>query len=62
VQSIEQVILIHHEDCRAYGEAGSFERHSTDMRQAREEIIAKYPDMQVDIYYAKLGGEIERVA
>jgi carbonic anhydrase len=57
MQDIEQVIIIHHEDCRAYGPAGTFERHCGDMRQARAEILKKYPDLRVDLYYARLNGD-----
>lgn len=62
VQDIEQVIIIHHEDCRAYGEAGTFERHSADMHAARDEVKKKYPDMQVDLYFVRLNGALEPVA
>ena len=57
VQSIEQVIVIHHEDCKAYGDEGTYERHCADMRQARAEIVKRYPDLKVDLYYARLDGE-----
>lgn len=57
VQKIEQVIVIHHEDCRAYGAAGTYERHCADMRQARSEILNKYPDLRVDLYYLRLSGD-----
>ncbi len=57
LHDIRQVILINHENCMAYGEAGTYEKHCADLRQARAEILKKYPDVQVDLYYAHLPGE-----
>ncbi len=61
LHDIKQVILINHEDCGAYGEAGTLEKHTADLRQARVEIMKKYPTLQIDMYYAKLDGTLEQV-
>ena len=61
LHDIKQVILINHEDCGAYGEAGTFEKHSADLRAAREAVRQKHPDVQVDLYYARLNGTLEAV-
>jgi carbonic anhydrase len=61
LHGIRRVVLVNHEDCRAYGEAGTFERHRHDLRQARENILAKYPALQVDMFYSRLDGTFERV-
>lgn len=61
VQDIEQVIIVHHEDCRAYGEAGTYEKHCDDMRAAREAVKQRHPDIKVDLYYARLNGTLEPV-
>jgi hypothetical protein len=56
-----QLVLINHEDCGAYGEEGTPERHAADLRRAREAILAKYPDDRVDLYYLHLDGTFEPV-
>jgi hypothetical protein len=56
-----QLVLINHEDCGAYGADGTPERHTADLRQARDAVRAKYPDLQVDLYYLHLDGTFEAV-
>lgn len=56
LHDVQQVILVNHEDCGAYGEAGTYEKHCADLRQARAEILKKYPDLKVELYYARLPG------
>jgi carbonic anhydrase len=58
---IKQAVLIHHEECGAYGAESTPERHASDLKKAREEIIKKYPNLQVDLYYLHLNGEFETV-
>ena len=62
IHFIKRVVLINHEDCRAYGEAGTFDRHVSDLRQARSRILEKFPVLTVDLYYARLAGYLERVS
>ncbi len=57
-----QLVLINHEDCGAYGEDGTPERHASDLRRARDAVLAKYPDIRVDLYYLHLDGRFEPVA
>lgn len=59
---IKQAVLIHHEECGAYGAESTPERHAADLKKAREEIIKKYPDLQVDLFYLHLNGEFEPVS
>lgn len=61
VHKIETVILINHEDCRAYGEAGTPQRLIGDLLQARKAIFNEYPELDVQLYYARLAGYLERV-
>lgn len=61
VHGIKQVYLIHHEDCQAYGELGSLEKHGADLRKAKQIILGKYPDLIVDTLYLKLNGEISPI-
>jgi len=62
LHQIKQVALIHHEECGAYGTDSTAERHAADLKKAREEIITKYPNLQVDLYYLHLNGEFEAVS
>lgn len=61
LHQIKEAVLIHHEECGAYGTDSTLERHTQDLKKAREEIIRKYPNLQVDLYYLHLNGEFETV-
>ena len=61
LHGIKKVVLINHEDCGAYGEEGNPKRHADDLRAARTKVIAVYPDLTVESYYATLDGHFERV-
>ena len=56
---IERVVFINHEDCGAYGEAGNYERHKTDLEEAVHKIEVLFPDLDVETYYLHLNGEFE---
>jgi carbonic anhydrase len=62
LHQIKQVVLIHHEECGAYGEESTPERHAEDLKKARAATLAKYPDLAVDLYYLHLDGAFEPVA
>ena len=53
LHDIEVAILINHEDCGAYGDEGTRERHVRDLKGAQEDLISKYPGLTVETYYAK---------
>lgn len=57
----KQAILIHHEECGAYGAESTPERHAEDLNKAKDAILTKYPSLQVDMYYLKLDGEFVKV-
>jgi carbonic anhydrase len=61
VHSITRVVLMNHEDCRAYGDQDSPRVHFHDLRAARERVLEQYPDMAVDLYYVHLDGQVDRV-
>src|SRR6266567_1686622 len=61
LHNISQVVLMHHEECGAYGAESTWERHTQDLRKAKEEIYKLYPNLQVDLYYLHLNGEFEEV-
>lgn len=58
---IKRLVLIHHEDCGAYGAESSPERHAQDLSKAREEISKDHPDLQIDLFYLKLNGEFNEI-
>lgn len=61
LHDIERVVLINHEDCGAYGTAGTLERHTADLRHARRTIESALPDLRVELYFAHLDGTFERI-
>lgn len=58
---ISQVVIIHHEDCGAYGKESTHEKHSKDLQKTKTVINAIYPDLKVDLYYLHLDGKFEVV-
>ncbi|OGM28279.1 hypothetical protein A2962_00120 [Candidatus Woesebacteria bacterium RIFCSPLOWO2_01_FULL_39_61] len=56
LHNIKRAVLIHHEDCGAYGAEGSLARHTQDLLKAKTEINEKFPSLNVDLYYLKLDG------
>lgn len=61
LHSIQEAYLINHEDCGAYGEEGTFEKHKEDLLLAKELINRKFPKLKVFLYYLKLNGEFVKV-
>jgi hypothetical protein len=61
VHGIRRVVLVNHEDCRAYGEAGNPDRHAADLRNAGQRIKAMFPQLEVELYYLHLTGIFEAV-
>lgn len=57
----KQIILIHHEDCGAYGDKSTPETHKNDLTKARKEVLAIYPNVTVSLYYLRLDGVFERI-
>jgi len=58
---IKQVVLIHHEDCGAYGKESTLERHTKDLKKAQTTINAIHPDLKVNLYYLHLNGKFEKI-
>lgn len=56
---IKNVVLINHEDCGAYGQAGTKERHRADLRKAKKKVLSVHPDLAVDLCYVYLDGTFE---
>ncbi len=61
LHQIKTVVLIHHEDCGAYGAESTAERHALDLRAARTAVVSRYADLHVELYYLHLDGTFEQV-
>lgn len=62
LHQIKKVVLINHEDCGAYGAAGTEEKHREDLTTAAQKVKADYPHLSVETYYAKLDDSILPIA
>ncbi|KKQ59961.1 hypothetical protein A3B42_04915 [Candidatus Daviesbacteria bacterium RIFCSPLOWO2_01_FULL_38_10] len=58
---IKKVVLINHEDCGAYGQEGTEEKHTEDLKIAKQKILSQFPELQVETYYLKLDGTFKMV-
>ena len=58
---IKKVVLINHEDCGAYGETGTYEKHAQDLREAKIKIKQTYPDLEIQTFYLHLYGKFELI-
>ena len=61
LHDIKEVVLMHHEDCGAYGAEGNPDRHAQDLRKAKEEIFKLYPQLTVQLYYIHADGTFEKI-
>lgn len=59
---IKKAILVNHEDCGAYGQASTPQKHAEDLRAAKEKIKELYPDLEVETFYLHLDGTFEHIA
>lgn len=62
LHDIKKVIIINHEECGAYGEAGTYERHQLDLKAAEEKIERLYPQLDVETYYLHKDGTFEEMS
>lgn len=58
---IKEVVLIHHEDCGAYGVESTYGHHAADLKKARQTINALYSNLIVNLFYLRLDGEFEEI-
>ena len=61
LHDIKLIVLVNHQDCGAYGDLGTKERHSQDLREAAEKIKSEIPDVHVETHYLHLDGTFERI-
>lgn len=62
LHQIKKAVLINHEDCGAYSESGTSQKHAEDLRNAGTRVKEQYPDLEVETYYLHLDGSFEPVA
>lgn len=56
---IKKAVLVNHEDCGAYGEAGTSQKHAEDLRNASIKIKEQYPNLGVETFYLHLDGTFD---
>jgi len=72
LHAIQEVYLINHTDCGAYGGRSAFESteaervaHLNDLQKAKELILSKYPNLKVELLLARIdegaGVDFEKV-
>ena len=61
LHQVKEVVLIHHEECGAYGAESNRERHAIDLIKAKKTIAAKYPNLLISLYYLHLDGVFEKI-
>jgi hypothetical protein len=62
LHSIKKIVLVNHEECAVYGLGTAAElSHRVDLLLARQQVLAEFPDLRVELYYAKLNGTFVRV-
>lgn len=62
LHQIEEVYLINHEDCGAYGEEGNFKKHKKDLIYAKRTIKEKFPKLKIVPLYLKMNGIMQEVS
>lgn len=61
----QKIVIINHEDCGAYGGSKKFDGdkeaeqkfHEEELQKAKEKILAKYPEKEVILAYARLSDD-----
>ncbi len=61
LHAVRLVLLLNHEDCGAYGAAGTLARHQADLRATRARIQAVHPGLAVACGYLRLDGVFAHV-
>ena len=62
VHSIKRVVLINHEDCRAYGREDTLQRHKDDLLDTGHKIETLFPGLKVETYYLHLDGTFQTIS
>jgi carbonic anhydrase len=56
----QEILVIDHEDCGAYGQDNSLKTHKKYLDQARTTLCGKYPSLKVGTFISKFSG-MERI-
>lgn len=62
LHQVKKVILINHEDCGAYGEEGTLQKHKNDLLFAKRIIKEKFPKLIIVPLYLKLNGIMKDIS
>ena len=62
LHEIKKVVIIHHEDCGAYGNESTEKRHSDDLQLTKTKIMAKHSHLSIDLYYLLLDGTFKKIS
>lgn len=62
LHEIKTVILMNHEDCGAYGAAGTYAKHTDDLLNAKTVINKLYPHLDVEPVYMHMDGTVETIS
>lgn len=57
----KKMVLVNHEDCGAYGAAGTVAKHAADLKAMAQKIKSAYPNLEIELYYLHLDGAFDRV-
>ena len=57
----KRVIIIHHEECGAYGQESTSQKHTQELLIARKAIVEQYPDMIIELIYLRKSGVFETI-
>lgn len=61
LHEIKEVILIHHEECGAYGSESTPEKHAADLKLAKKQLEFKYSKLLTKLFYLHLDGTFEAI-
>lgn len=61
LHNIKHIVLMNHENCGAYGDESTPEKHAEDLLKAKNSIAKKYPKLRVDLFYILLDGRFNEI-
>lgn len=61
LHQIKEVILIHHEECGAYGDQSTPENHAADLKKAKVCVLKEFPGVSTRGFYLHLDGTFDQV-
>lgn len=61
LHNIKEIILMHHEECGAYGQKSTKKKHASELKKAQKAITALYPTLKISLYHLHLNGTFEKI-